>query len=165
MRVLVAVASKHGATREIAEVIAVELRGMNLETDCLDTNDVESLDGYDAVVLGSAIYMGKWLDEARSFASTYAADLADVPVWLFSSGPLGVEKLVPSAPGEQVGQIADSLHPKEHRVFAGRLEPDDLSLGERLATKVVGAPHGDFRPWDEIAAWARTIGTEMQTGS
>lgn len=163
MRVLVAVASKHGATREIAEVIAIELRTMDIDTDCLEIGDVQSLNGYDAVVLGSAIYMGNWLDKARSFATTHAADLARVPVWLFSSGPLGEEHLVPPAPGEQVEQIADSLHAQDHRVFAGRLDPDDLGLRERLATRIVGAPSGDFRPWAEIAEWARAIGAELQT--
>src|SRR3954449_8839298 len=87
MNVLVAVASKHGSTREIAEAIAGELRSMGIDADLRGVGDVESIAGYDALILGSALYMGNWLADAKDFANRFAGCLGTRPVWVFSSGP------------------------------------------------------------------------------
>ena len=88
-RVLVAYASKHGATAEIAEAIAAELRERGLTTDCRRVDDVKELAGYAAVVLGSAVYMKRWRHEARALLHRHARELAELPFWIFSSGPFG----------------------------------------------------------------------------
>ena len=81
-------ASRHGATREIAAAIAVELEDAGLEVDDRPVEEVEEIDGYDAVVLGSAVDVGKWLAPARRLAEERAEELSRRPVWLFSSGPV-----------------------------------------------------------------------------
>ena len=63
--VLVAYASKHGATAEIAAALADQLKAAGLDVDCLPTENVKRLDGYEAVVLGSGVYMKRWLKPAR----------------------------------------------------------------------------------------------------
>lgn len=96
MTILVAVASKHGSTREIAQVIADELRTAHLAVDLQDAGAVGDIAGYDAVILGSAVYMGSWLPDAHSeLAQRHHAALATLPVWVFSSGPLGTHDSQP----------------------------------------------------------------------
>jgi menaquinone-dependent protoporphyrinogen oxidase len=89
VRVLVTAASRHGATHEIAEAIARGLVQRGVEAEALPTEELESLEGYDALVVGSAVYVGRWLEPARDLVEANAAALASRPVWLFSSGPLG----------------------------------------------------------------------------
>ena len=93
MRVLVTVASKYGATQAIGDVVASTLVDAGLEVMWLAPDDVEQIDDVDAVVLGSAVYMGRWMAEARAFVTRFESDLASRPVWLFSSGPLGARDL------------------------------------------------------------------------
>src|SRR5215207_2803044 len=86
--VLVAYASKHGATEEIAKAIADELRAHGLDVDCLPADQVADPIPYEGVVLGSAIYMARWRRPARKFLSRHRDALAKRPLWVFSSGPL-----------------------------------------------------------------------------
>src|SRR3990170_4030735 len=102
MNVLVAAASRHGATLEIAQAIAATLERGNVKTEVMAPDAVESLSGYGAVVLGSAVYMGHWLDPAKRFVDRFASDLAIRPVWLFSSGPIGD----PPRPDEEPVDVA-----------------------------------------------------------
>ena len=156
MKVLVTAASRHGSTEEIARAIATELEAAQISVDVLAPEAVTTLEGYDAVVLGSGVYAGHWLEPAKEFVERYEMDLREVPVFLFSSGPLGD----PPKPVEEPVDAAlmdESTHAVDHRVFAGRLIEDDLNLPQRVVIKVVGAPYGDFRPWDDIAEWAAEI--------
>jgi len=165
MKVLVAVASKHGSTRDIAGAIAGELRAMGLAAEVRDAVEVAALDGYDAVVLGSAVYMGRRLPEARHFVAAHQPALCTMPVWLFSSGPLGADQPVPADEPSQLEDLVAAIHARGHQIFAGRLAPADLGLGERLIAKAARAPAGDFRAWDAIRSWARTIGTALRPGA
>src|SRR4051812_20585179 len=88
-QVLVAYASKHGSTREIAEAIAAELRDCGLEVDCVSADEVKHVDGYDAVVLGSAVYMKRWQRSARKLLRSEHETLTHQLLWIFSSGPTG----------------------------------------------------------------------------
>jgi len=156
MKVLVAVSSKHGATGEIARSIGEVLRTAGFEADVTTPESVETLADYDAVVLGSAIYAGRWLEPAKSFAARFEADLKARPVFLFSSGPLGDPPKPSEEPADMLPMMA-ATGAVDHRIFAGRLDPADLSLPERLVVKVVRAPGGDFIPWDDVASWASEI--------
>ena len=162
MKVLVAVASKHGSTREIAEAVAAGLRAGGLEADFQDAGDVHSIAGYDAVVLGSAIYAGNWLADAKGFVESYRAELAKLPVWLFSSGPLGAENPQPQDDPNRLVASLGEMSPREHRVFVGKLDPETLGFAERLIAKAVHAPSGDFRDWDAIREWAQSIASELR---
>jgi menaquinone-dependent protoporphyrinogen oxidase len=163
MKVLVTVASKHGSTREIAEAIASELKSKSLTVDLQDAGDVTSVAGYDAVVFGSAIYGGSWLPDAKKFAEQYRAALADLPVWVFSSGPLGDEDPQPHHEPATLAVPMGNVRLRDHRIFVGKLFFKELGFGERLIARAVKAPEGDFRNWDEIRGWAREIAAELQS--
>lgn len=161
MTVLVAYATKHGSTREIAEAIATTLADRGIPSDAFVVDAVADVGPYDAVVLGSAVYMGRWLKEATEFARRHRAALAERPVWLFSSGPLGTEVVDAEEQPRELAELREMLRPLEHRVFYGALARDALGFGERMVVKAVKAPEGDFRDWDEIQAWAAAIAGEL----
>ncbi|MCI0582889.1 MAG: flavodoxin domain-containing protein [Chloroflexi bacterium] len=164
MKVLVAVASRQGATIEIAERIGeiISFAGLGVAVERIEA--VEGVDDYDAVVLGSAVRIGHWLNEARRFARAHAAALAIRPVWLFSSGPIGIP---PKPTGEplDIAETMAAIGARDHRVFPGKLERAGLGLAERAIVDAVGAPEGDFRPWLEIDAWAAGIAAEVRRGA
>lgn len=161
MNVLVAVASKHGSTRAIAKTIAEELRAVGVAADVREVGALDDLGQYDAVVLGSAIYAGHWLPEAKQFAERHRAELATVPVWLFSSGPLGAPDPRPHDDPRQLAAPLGTVEVRDHRVFAGKLDKRGLGLRERLIVRAIGAPEGDFRDWEAIRSWAGEIGTAL----
>ena len=161
MKVLVTAASKHGSTYQIAETICKVLREAQLDAELKDAGSVVTLAGYDAVVLGSAVYAGNWLPDAKAFAERHQAALAKLPVWVFSSGPLGAENPQPRDDVQKLAAPLGAIRPRDHRVFVGKLDPHDLGLSERLIAKAVHAPSGDFRDWPAIKAWAQTIATEL----
>jgi menaquinone-dependent protoporphyrinogen oxidase len=160
MDILVSVASKHGATREIAEAIAETLIAAGLRVDLVEPEKVESVEPYGAVVLGSGIYAGRWLEPARRLTERHLTELKDRPVWLFSSGPIG-DPLAPTEEPQDGARLQRQLGAREHRVFAGRLNPDDLGWVERTITGMLKAPNGDFRDWDEIRGWAAEIAAAL----
>jgi menaquinone-dependent protoporphyrinogen oxidase len=162
MRVLVAVASKHGATREIAEAIARSLADAGLVVEVENVEDVSDVASYDAVVLGSAVYMGSWLEPARRFAENHAEALTARPAWLFSSGPTGDPPRPSPDKAVSIDSIADRIHPKDHRLFAGKLDHRQLSFAEHALVLAVRAAEGDFRDWGEIATWAAEIAAALQ---
>src|SRR5690606_30902958 len=86
MRALVTVASRHNATLEIGEVVADTIREHGIECDLIVPEDVTSVAEYDVVIVGSAIYTGRWLPEARELVERLTAELQTKTVWLFSSG-------------------------------------------------------------------------------
>ena len=164
MKVLIAVASKHGSTREIAEVIAEVLRADSLDLDLRDLREdgeIGEISRYDAVILGSAIYMGQWMSEAKHFAETHRAELARVPVWLFSSGPLGDANAQPKPDLALLEAPMGEVKARDHKVFVGKLDPALLGLSEKVMAKFVKAPAGDFRYWVEVREWARGIAREL----
>ncbi len=156
MKVLVTAASRHGTTAEIAEAIAAVLRTASLEVDVIEPDAVASIADYDAVVLGSGVYAGHWLKPARAFVERHERALRDRPVFLFSSGPIGDPPRPLEDPAE-VATIDEATMALDHRVFAGRLTESELGMGERVIIKMVRAPFGDFRSWDDIDDWARAI--------
>jgi menaquinone-dependent protoporphyrinogen oxidase len=175
MHVLVAYASRHGATQGIAERIAETLRATGLQADALPAPSVKSLAGYDAFVIGSAAYMFHWEKAASSFIRRNRAAIAAKPTWLFSSGPLGTEPLdaegrdqkVTAIPKE-IPELREAVHARDHRVFFGAYSRDRalIGLGERLVALMPAArdalPEGDFRDWPEIEAWAGEIAGDLR---
>ena len=161
MKVLVSAASRHGATVEIAASIGAALQAAGLETYVLAPSEVDGLAGYDAAVIGSAVYVGRWLEPARDLVEHHKAALLCIPVWLFSSGPVGD----PPKPAEEPADaqaLSDLVHAKGHRTFPGAIDRTKLGFGERAIMAAVRAPEGEFRPWGEIEAWAQEIAGSLQ---
>jgi len=154
-------ATRHGSTAEIGEAIAARLRLRGLDAV---TEDAESaiLAPGEPVVLGSPIYMGKWLKSARAIADQLAAEPRGRPVWVFTVGPLG-DPPQPNDAGPEAGVAAFAAERARSRpVFRGKLDRSLLALHERLAVRAVKAPDGDFREWDAIEAWADEIAMALE---
>lgn len=161
MNVLVTAASKHGSTAEIATVIGRELLARGVETAVVDPDGVLDLDDFDAVVLGSAVYAGHWLEPAKALVDRLGDQVAARPVWLFSSGPLG-DPLRPDEDPVDVAPISETVHARGHRLFPGRLDRARLTFGEKAMVMALRAPEGDFRDWDAVAGWAAEIAGALE---
>jgi menaquinone-dependent protoporphyrinogen oxidase len=161
MHVLVIAASKNGATAGIADEIARTLRQADVAADVADIGRPVRVGDYDAVVLGSAVYMGRWLDAASRFATAHAAELRRLPVWLFSSGPIGSPPRPAESQPAHVGELLEVTGAREHRTFAGRIERGRLSLPQRALMRAMHVSEGDYRDWDAVRAWARDIAAAL----
>ena len=160
-RVLVAYGSKRGSTAEIAGWIGDTLRGQGLDTEVADAGSVRDVTDYDAVVLGGALYEGRWHKEARRFARRHAAALSGRPVWLFSSGPLdrsADETEIPPVP--QAARASAALHAVGHRTFGGRLARDAKGF---ITARIAERTGGDYRDPERVRAWARQVAEQVAT--
>ena len=160
MKVLIATASKHGSTLELAGEIGAVLRSCRLDVREMPVEEVVDVHEYDAVVLGSGIYGGRWLKPAKEFVGRNATALSAVPVWLFSSGPLGDPPKPIEMPVDAESMVRAS-GAREHRVFAGSLMKSRLGFAERAMVKAVHAPYGDYRDWDAVREWAFEIAAAL----
>ena len=160
--IVVAAASRHGGTCEIADRIAATLtellpNGWTVVRG--DLRDLRVLDGADAVVLGSAIYYGHWMHSAAN-ALAYLRVTPPTDLWLFSTGPISEvetenERII------SADVMADLAEADEHHVFGGKLDTTKLSFLERLVVTLVHALPGDHRSWTEVDAWATHIATAL----
>jgi len=160
MKILVAVGSKYGATREVAEAIAETLRERGFETDLADACDVSSVRFYDAIIVGSAVYGGLWRRDASDLVRAHQVMLRAREVWLFSVGMTSVTS--PDQPIDEAEHLAVLAEAREHKRFDGRLDVDRLNIGEKALIKAINPPVGDFRDFEEIRAWATDIGVRLQ---
>lgn len=158
-RVLVAYATKLGSNAEIAEAIAAVLREAGHHASALPARDVKGLEGWDAVILGSAIYAAHWQKDARRFATRFHAELRIRPLWLWGSGPLDPRLARADLPITQhAAEITGDLGALGHRTFGGRLAEDAPIDPQVLKTH----PIGDFRDWEAIRAYAREIAIALR---
>ena len=165
-QVLVTYATKYGATAEIAEKIGEVLRQAGLRTDVQPVERAGDVSRYDAVVLGSAVYIGRWRKEAAKFLKANEQALTGKAVWLFSSGPTGEGDPVELVQGWRfpgsLQPIADRIGPRDIAIFHGATDVNKLNFLEKWMLKNVQAPVGDYRNWEAIAAWATAIANELR---
>jgi len=178
MKILVAYASRHGATKGIAERIAQTLEPRGHEVTLQPADQVPAVAGYDAFIIGSAAYAGHWLKEATGFVRQHRELLASRPVWLFSSGPIGTDlvdaeghDVVEASRPAEFAEFAGSIHPRDERIFFGAFDPAAKPIGlmERFGAPFMrmpavreALPAGDFRDWPQIEAWAEGIALELE---
>jgi menaquinone-dependent protoporphyrinogen oxidase len=164
-KILVAFASKYGATEEIAKRIGQVLEAAKLPVDVRPVDQVSDVASYIAVVLGSAVYAGQWLDEAASFLKSNERALGCCPVWLFSSGPTGT-----GDPGTLMNgwhfpaalqPIADRIHPRDIAFFHGSLDLQRINFAEKLIVNVMRIPTGDYRNWNKVQNWGTQIASHF----
>jgi menaquinone-dependent protoporphyrinogen oxidase len=164
--ILVTYASKYGATKEIAQKIGDALRQAGLQVDVFPVDGTLDITPYKAVILGSAVYVGKWQKEAVEFLDANEKILANRPVWLFSSGPTGEGDPVELVEGVRLPPalqpVVDHIRPRDIAVFHGYINPDKLNFIEKWSIKsLVKKPFGDFRDWEAISSWATSIANSL----
>jgi len=159
--VLVALASRHGSTREIGKAIASQLQASGLDAVVAEPTEIITMDGFDAAIIRSAVYAGHWMKDARDLVELEAEGLRHRPTWLFSVGPLGDAPASVEDPVD-LPRLIQLVNPRKHRIFAGSLDRDRLGFFERAIVRLVHAPTGDFRPWPAIADWAQGIANELK---
>ena len=165
-RVLVAYASKHGMTAEIAGKIGDTLRQSGLQVDVLPVKNVKDLAQYKAVVLGSAVYIAMWRKEFVKFLQENEKLLSGLPVWIFSSGPMGegdpAELLHGWRLPEAQRSLIESIKPRDVALFHGAINIKKMNIFEKWVLKSVKAPTGDFRDWNAINKWAAGIAGDLK---
>ena len=159
-RIMVAVASRHKATAEIGSRIAEVMNRSDVDASFTLLDDSTVTGDFDAFVVGSAVYAGRWLPEARDFVKQHKQELAGKPVFLFSCGPVGEEPLPHEDPFD-IERMSLLSTARDHRIFGGRLDHTKLGMLERGIVMALGAPEGDYRPWADIDAWADNIAATL----
>lgn len=159
--VLVVFASRHGATRGVAERIAARLHEGGLAVAVSAVEDVREIPTGAAVVLGGPVYEGHWPPELETFVDRHARSLGSRPVWLFSVGTFGdtrrvIGPLMRREP-RNIAEVRDALHPRDYRVFAGVILRHQWPLPSRMLFHAFGGRIGDNRDWIAIDAWAEGI--------
>jgi menaquinone-dependent protoporphyrinogen oxidase len=174
VKVLVAYASRHGATQGIAERIAETLLAAGLDVDISAIGDVREPESYDGFVLGSAVYMFRWLKDFTRFVHRHEKLLATRPLWLFSSGPLGTETVdkegrdvLEVSQAKDTARLVEATNARGHMVFFGAwARGNPVGLTERFVEHMPAArdamPEGDFRDWEAIEGWAAGIARELE---
>ena len=156
--VLVAYATKHGSTEEVAEAVTEELQGLGLEVELAKLRKVRDLDGYRSVVIGAPLYTGRWHKDARKFVKRHGKALEELPVAVFALGPLKLAEEDVAGSRKQLDRalaLAPELRPATVEVFGGVIDPAKL----RFPFNRMEA--GDARDWDAIRAWARSLPGEL----
>ena len=155
---LVTYASRFGSTEEVAEAIAKTLSDGGYNVDCRPMTDTDSFDGYQAVVLGSAVNYGSWIPEAHDFVRDHHEDLAHLPLALFTVNIRNIDN-DPRSEQERLAyldEIRPYLNPVLEGYFAGKFTRQSAyDLLPRWATCFV--PPIDLRKWDKIRAWAESL--------
>jgi len=158
-RILVAYATKHETTREIAVAVAATLREEGLDVEAVPVGRVTEIAGYDAVVIGSPIYMGKILKEAKQFVDRFAGALQEKPVAAFAVG-MSCKDLT----DENCKKVEAAMEPITGRIpirgemgmFAGRMNPSYIPVFGHFM-RYDEAKTEDARDWGAIRAWARRL--------
>jgi menaquinone-dependent protoporphyrinogen oxidase len=172
--VLIVYASKNGSTKEIAEKIGQTITDAGVSVDVMPVNDVGDTTPYKAIVIGSAIYIGLWRKEAVKFVLDNEAALSKKPLWIFSSGDTGTD---PDQTGfidngvlpKKLIEPAARIKPRDIVVFKGYVNMDKVDFISRSIIRKIHAKEesntdqgiGDYRDWDNITAWAKTIAASI----
>ena len=166
MTVLVAAASAHGATAEIAAWIGADLASNGIDVDVRSLDEVDDIARYDAFVLGSGVHFGQWHKGARSFLDEHAGELASRPTWLFSSGPIVGDPPPPDDPAAMraglVERLVETTHARDHKLFGGKLDKGKLNWCEKIAVRCAHASEGDHRDRAAVDEWAASIARELE---
>jgi menaquinone-dependent protoporphyrinogen oxidase len=166
-KILVAYASQHGSTGEIAAAIAADLREAGLEVDLQLIRQVRTLEGYQAVVLGAPLYMFRWHKDALRFLARHRQTLASgLPVAVFAGGPIETNN------GKEWQETRNQLdkdlakfpwfRPLTIEIVGGRFDPENLRFPWKLLPALRQMPPCDLRDWQAIHAWARSLAAQFQ---
>jgi menaquinone-dependent protoporphyrinogen oxidase len=162
-RILVAYATRKGSTTEIAQAIGKALEAAGHTADVVEIATLASMQGYNALVIGGPMYMGRIDGSVGKFVKRHYPDLARVPVAGFvvclaaaTKDQEGIERA-----NKALNAALSPIQPVAETVFAGKLDPEKLSRLQRWMTQKMKTPVGDFRDWTAIASWARELPGKM----
>jgi menaquinone-dependent protoporphyrinogen oxidase len=167
MRILIGYASVHGSTAQIGQRIADALQRQGLTVEVLPVRQAPSPEGYEAVVLGSAIHNQAWLPEATEYVTRHAESLRARPVWLFSVGmsaalPRWIRGSARTSQDRHLAQaMKDVVPPRGHLLLSGVAAPEQFPRWVKTLFRMVGARFGDYRDWDRIETWSQNIAGEL----
>jgi menaquinone-dependent protoporphyrinogen oxidase len=163
-RFLVAYGTRYGSTREVAETVASTLQEQGLDTDVKTAREVRSLEGYDAVMLGTPLYMGALHKDVRALLESSREALERTPFALFALGPIKADDGVDDSREQFVKALAKLplLTPASTAVFVGAYDPARLGFKDKMIAALPASPlHGevahDERDWEAVKAWAREL--------
>ena len=158
-KVLVAYASRCGSTGEVAEAIGQVLCEAGAAVDVRLAKNVTDVTSYRAVIVGSAIRMGRWLPEAVQFVETHRESLSQVPAAYFLSCMTLEDDTEENrrTVAAYLDPVREMVQPVDVGLFAGVMDYSKLSFIFRLMIKGIGTPEGDFRDWEGIRAWAANL--------
>ena len=159
-KVLVTYASKYGSTGGVADAIGKELCAKGVNADVVLIKNAGNISSYQGVVIGSAIYMGKWMSEAIDFVNKNQDILRQMPVAYFLvcmtlSQPTEEKRAQVLSYMDPILKAVPKIKPVGIGTFAGALDYNNLSWLNKKILKSKGTPEGDFRDWNAIRAWAR----------
>jgi menaquinone-dependent protoporphyrinogen oxidase len=160
MRILVTYGSTRGGTEGLAGMVADDLRAEGFDVDLLAPRHIRRLDGYDAVVVGGALYAYRWHRAARRFVRRHAAEIRQRPSYFFSSGPLDDSATrgdIPPVKG--VKALMEKTGVREHATFGGRLTPDAKGFPASAMAKKLA---GDWRDPEQVQQWTHTIASRLR---
>jgi menaquinone-dependent protoporphyrinogen oxidase len=153
--ILLAYATRYGSTKEVAETITAELREAGFQVDIQPMQEIKTLDNYEAVVVGAAIYNARWHPNAHQFLSMHQDTLRQRPVAIFGLGPLSTNSAAMLRSRRQLDKELEKypwLKPIAVEMFVGKVDPSKLSFFERLGTTA-----SDHRNWEAIRLWAKAL--------
>jgi menaquinone-dependent protoporphyrinogen oxidase len=160
MRVLVTCGSKRGSTEELAQMLADDLREEGLTADLFRPDQIRHLGHFDAVIVGGAIYAGRWHRSARHFVRHHTKALRQRPTYFFSSGPLddsATKREIPPVRG--VRALMKRVGARGHVTFGGRLTPTATGFPARAMAK---EHSGDWRDPAHVRSWAKTVASQLR---
>lgn len=160
-KILVAYASKYGSTKEIAERISKKIDASGCKSELLEASSVNNIKQYDAAIIGSGVYIGRWLKPATKLVKKNKNSLKNIPVWFFSTGPTNEGDPLKETEGwifpNSLTDEADLIKPKDKALFRGIIQKNKLSGIEKWMMEKFNAKEDDYRDWDKIEKWAKGI--------
>lgn len=161
--VLIAYATKYGATKEIAEKMAGILEE-ELSVSLAPASEVKSIQSYDAVIIGSSVYHDNWLHDAEELLESFQDQLASKDVWLFSDGISAeiqgqhkIDNWLPDA----LKTLAEHINLKQATLFAGKVDANLMNTDDWLVNPDLRDLSEDYRDWNTIETWTRAISQEL----
>jgi menaquinone-dependent protoporphyrinogen oxidase len=171
-QILVAYGTRYGSTREVAETVAATFGEHGIDTDVKQAREVRSLDGYDALVLGTPLYMGALHKDVRALLENNQAALERTPFAVFALGPIKADDGLDASREQLLTALAKLQVPTPAAtvVFVGAFDPARLRFKDKMLAALPASPlHGevvhDERDWDAIRSWASVTIRELRLAS